>query len=95
MQANCEKHKTDATTADYSICLFPRKVDKSVDQSEHAIYKSAISKQKQTTAATSYPDVSLSIKIGAQRKAGRRKRARRLACFQDGGKINGGRICNF
>ena len=50
--------------------------------------------------SASYPDVSLLMKMCAQRKAGRKQRARRLAvggrsCFQDGGKSNGGPICNF
>ena len=42
----------------------------------------------------SYPDVSLSTKMCAQRKAGGRQRSGR-SCFQDGGKSTGGRICNF
>ena len=40
---------------------------------------SAYTGQKYCIVSASYPDVSLLMKMCAQRKAGRRKRARRLA----------------
>ena len=45
-----ETHNADATTYSWlALTIFARKPGKSVEQSERAIYKSAISKQKQTT----------------------------------------------
>ena len=51
LQVNCDKGETQRRR-DYSwiFCLFARKLGTSVDQSKHAIYNSAISKQKQKIA---------------------------------------------
>ena len=51
LQVNCDKGETQRRR-DYSLifCLFARKLGTSVDQSKHAIYNSAISKQKQKIA---------------------------------------------
>ena len=51
LQVNCDKEETQRRR-DHSwiFCLFARKRGKSVDQSKNAIYKRAISKQKQKIA---------------------------------------------
>ena len=51
LQVNCDKRETQRR-GDHSwiFCLFAKKPGKSVDHLKHAIYKSAISKQKQKIA---------------------------------------------